>query len=98
MSPHENQILNQLTDEIRGYRKEVNAYREDVAVLHTKLFGDKNTENPKGRIPVLEAAVSSHARRLKKVEPIALVLRAVYAILIASFGYLLNHFFPFKGH
>jgi hypothetical protein len=98
LSPHENSILNQLTDEIRGYREEVTAYRQDVAVLHTKLFGDKDAENPKGRIPILESTLAAHGRRLKKVEPIVLILRGVWALLLMAGGAILNHFIPIKGH
>lgn len=91
MSPHENQAIADLTNEVRGYRK-------DIAVLHTKLFGDEKSENPKGRIPIIESTLATHGHRLKKVEPIVLVLRGIYAILIAAAGYALDHFFPLRGH
>jgi hypothetical protein len=91
LSPHESSIIQALTNEVRDMRQE-------LAVIRTKLFGDQDTETDQGRIPRIEAEQRHIVRRLKRIEPLALALRAVYALGLALAGYLLNHFLPLKGH
>jgi hypothetical protein len=57
LAPHESELITALIAEIRGYR-------DDVTVLHTKLFGDARSENPEGRIPRLEASIKNHRAQL----------------------------------
>ena len=68
MSPHENTAIAELIGEVRGMRGEVEGMRSDLRVMHTKLFGDPETENEKGRFPKLEAKVEELSGRVEPLE------------------------------
>jgi len=91
LSPMEKSAIDALTEEVRGYRAE-------VQILHTKLFGDKDGENPRGRLPQLESQVERQSRRIDRIAPLGLWLRALRAVAIAAAGYAIKSFLPFKGH
>ncbi len=91
MSPHDSALITQLIAEIQQMRGE-------LVVIRTKLFGDDDKENVQGRIPRLEAQVAVHARKLRRWEPIHLLLRGAWLLIVAASGYLLNHFLELKGH
>lgn len=91
MSPHESTQLAELMSEVRGLR-------QDMAVIRTKLFGDEDEETDQGRIPRLEARVAAHERKLRRWEPIHLLLRGAWLFMVGAAGYLLNHFLPVPRH
>jgi hypothetical protein len=91
VSPSETSQLTTLINEIQALRK-------DVAVLKTKLLGDEDAETEQGRIPMLEAEVKRHKRKLARYEPVRVLLNGAWLLFVAAFGYFLNHFFPIKGH
>jgi len=76
VSPSEFHAIADLTEEIRGYRR-------DIAVLHTKLFGDEKSENPQGRVPKLEAHCENLAIRLRRYEKREWMVRGM-AVLIGA--------------
>ena len=98
MSPHESTAIANLATAVSGLTQELTAMRQELAVLNTKLFGEQDKETEQGRLPRIEARQKDHERRLKRVEPLARVMRALYAVGLALVGYLINHFLPFKGH
>lgn len=102
MSPHESTAIAELTDEVRGYRR-------DLEVLTTKLFGDPNNENEHGRLPVLEAAVIAQAKstalefeaqgkRIRRQEQLSWMVRGVIGavVLISAIAYEISS--TLKGH
>jgi hypothetical protein len=91
LTVQESAAIEKLTNEVVEMRRE-------LAVINTKLFGDEDAETEQGRIPRIEAELRAHARRIKRVEPVARIARALYALALALTGYLANHFFPIKGH
>lgn len=90
MSPNESTALAKLTTEVMAMRRE-------LAIVHTKLFGEEDSENEQGRIPRLEAQVIDVRKRLRRMEPVAWAARGFWTLLIAACGYLLDHIF-LKGH
>jgi len=72
--------------------------RTELTVIRVKLFGDEGQETDQGRIPRLEAELKDVRRRVRRVEPVAVVMRGIWAVLLATFGYFLNHFLSLKGH
>lgn len=94
MSPHENQAIAELTAEVRGYR-------QDIAVLHTKLFGDEKSENPKGRIPLIEARQIKTDKRLTRIEHVGWMAAGagwLVAFCVASVKAIYYTLSVMKGH
>jgi hypothetical protein len=94
LAPHESELITALITEIRGYRN-------DVAVLHTKLFGDEKSENPEGRIPRLEASIKDHHARIRRQERREWMVRgmaALVGVIVTAAGFLYEIQSIIKGH
>lgn|GEM_PF-6312421 len=94
MSPHESNAIADLTEEVRGYRR-------DTAVLHTKLFGDDKLENPQGRIPMLEAIVKDHNMRIRRQERREWMVRGMSLLvgaIVTAAAFLYDISNIHKGH
>lgn len=94
MSPHESTAIAELTEEIRGYRR-------DIAVLHTKLFGDEKAENSQGRIPMLEARSKEHSIRIRRQERREWMARGMALLIgaiVTAAGFLYEITNIHKGH
>lgn len=91
MTPVESAQIAELIKEVRGLR-------QDVREIHIKLFGEADSETPQGRLPRLEAKVAGHDRKLMRWEPVQILLRAAWTLVVAAFGYLAHRLLSYGGH
>ena len=97
MSPHENASILDLTTEVKAMRSELAEQRADLKVIHTKLFGDDESENEEGRLPRVEKKVVRIERKLRRWDPIHTILRGAWLLLVAAAGYFVKEYWP-RGH
>lgn len=55
-----------------------------LRTLLVKLFGDIDGEHPTGRLPIVEAKIKDHERRIKRLEDWKLKWVTVIAVLQAA--------------
>lgn len=84
--------------ELKEIRDMLAQHVADFRVFRAQLMGSDQDETAQGRIPRLEAGMAGFGKRLRRIEPTVLVLRGIYALVLAGGGYLLSHFLPFRGH
>jgi hypothetical protein len=100
LAPHELEAINALTSQVELWRSETNHQFE---LLNTKLFGAESGENEHGRIPALEAAITSHEKRIKRQERRTLLQQGAVALLgvfllVAEFLYHVRGALSLKGN
>ena len=68
MSPTESAAIAQLTTALNSNTDELVKVQKQMAVMHTKLFGEEDTENDQGRLPRLEAKSAQQAKQIARCE------------------------------
>lgn len=101
MSPHESNLILNLTDEVKALRAEMQDTRaemsKELTVIRVKLFGDDDRETEQGRIPRLEASIKTIKTKLARIEPVRWALNGLWLFLLAVVGFVMDHFLA-KGH
>lgn len=73
------------TDPVLAAIQEV---RGDLNTISVKLFGEESGENPRGRLPVLEARVEEHHERMTALERHLWKILGALAFATAAAGWL----------